>query len=394
MLRYLTEKSLAAQPITLMMFGLLFVIFASGVVAVDLAEGWRTGYFFTKNVLYFLLFVSVVNTPARLRMVLICILISLALLTLLAVLRFHDIINLANIKPMGDSGQSKYGDLVTIQRLTGSGFFGDPNELCMLLAAAVPLCLYFLMAERNLLFRAFSAMSLPVFGYAIYLTQSRGGFLAVVGGLGCLFWSRYGWRKTVLIGAIGLPLLLMVTGGRQTEISTSTGTAKHRVELWRMWFMVFRDNIVAGNGLYLPKGEQTADADVMVAHNSYLQCFADLGVVGGCLFLGAFITAVWSLHRFNARNCLHTNYDLKLLQPYVLASVVAYCIGMYSLSISFIVPTYLILGLAVSYTLMAQRSCLLAGSPLRIDNPRLLGTIAAAGLCFLIVIYLTINILK
>ena len=41
---------------------------------------------------------------------------------------------------------------------------------------------------------------------------------------------RFGWKKTALIGSIGLPLLLIVFAGRQTEISTSTGTAQTRVD--------------------------------------------------------------------------------------------------------------------------------------------------------------------
>ncbi len=395
-LRYLSEKSLTTEPITLMLFALVPAVFVAGTMAIDITEGWSTVVVFAKIVLYYLLFVSVVTTSNRLRIVLIVILLSLAALTLLAVLNYHEIIQLKTLA-MGDQADGKYGDVVTIQRLQGSGFYGDPNEMCVMLAAMVPLCLYFVMLDRNLLFRCLAAAMLPLFGYAIYLTQSRGGFLAFVGSLAAFFWSRYGWQKTALIGIVGLPVLLLVFGARQTTISTSTNTAQNRIYLWKGWFYTFREHMVTGNGMShqkedpLSDGKDRTDMSKMVAHNSYLQGFADLGFAGGCLFMGAFITAVWSLIRFNARYCKQTNEDLKQLQPFLLATLVAYCLGMMTLSIPFIVPTYLVLALAVVYTRMAQRTALFAPPPLRIDNPALIGSILAAGVCFLIGMYIFIN---
>ena len=98
---------------------------------------------------------------------------------------------------------------------------------------------------------------------------------------------------------------------------------------------------------------------------------ADLGVVGGCLFVGAFVTAAWSLYRFGARKHLLLNQDLTSMQPYLFAGLAAYGIGMLSLSICYIIPTYLMLGLSVAYTRMAGRAALLPPRPLRFDLPLL-----------------------
>jgi hypothetical protein len=129
-----------------------------------------------------------------------------------------------------------------------------------------------------------------------------------------------------------------------------------------------------------------------VAHNSYLQGFADLGVFGGCLFVGAFVTAGWSLYRFGGREHLLLDHDLKSMHPYLFAGLAAYCLGMLSLSICFIIPTYLMLGLSVAYTRMAGRAALVPPTPLRFDLS-LLSRFAVAGVFTLASIYVFVRFL-
>jgi O-antigen ligase len=396
-LKYLAGQSLETQPITLCVFGLLIAILVPSMLMGDLAETWRTGFTFVKVIVYYLLFVSLVTTPTRLRILLICILAFSGTITALAVLRYHDFIQLDTIQTLKDSSQGLYGDTITIQRLQGTGVFQDPNELCVMLAAMVPLSLYFLLTNGNVFLRVGCAALLPLFAYAVFLTGSRGGFIAFAGGLGVLVWLQFGWKKAALIGAVGLPVLLIVFGGRQTEISTSTGTAQTRVELWREWLTTWRENMLFGKGMTLPKEEDqlTRRYDEQrrhMAHNSYLQGFADLGLFGGCLFVGAFVTAGWSLYRFGVRDTMLFDADLRSMQPYVLAGVSAYAIGMLSLSICFIIPTYFMLGLSVAFTQMARRAALVPPTPLRFDLS-LLSRFAAAGVFTLASIYIFVRFL-
>ena len=176
-LRYLTGQSLEKQPITLCVFGLLFAILIPSILAGDFAEAWRTGFHFAKIIVYYLLFVSLVTTPARLRMLLLCILAFSGIITALAVLRYHDVIQLENLHTLEARSLGEYGATITFQRLQGTGIFQDPNELCVLLAAMVPLGLYFVLTDRNLLLRISCAALLPLFGCAVFLTGSRGARL-------------------------------------------------------------------------------------------------------------------------------------------------------------------------------------------------------------------------
>jgi putative inorganic carbon (hco3(-)) transporter len=396
-LRYLTGQSLGAQPITLCVFGLLAAIMLAGFVAAGIDEAWRTGFHFAKVVIYYILFVSLVTTPPRLRTLLLCILVCAGAVTTLAVLGYHEIIHIDTIEALDDSVSGMWGETTGIRRLQGTGIFQDPNELCVLLSAMLPLCLYFLFTDRNIVLRVFCVALVPLFAYAVYLTQSRGGFISFVGGLAVLAWMRFGWRRTALIGVVGLPLLLILFGGRQTEISTQTGTAQTRVELWRDWMMTFRENPVFGKGMSLPKEDELKnrrpdEEKRHHAHNSFLQGFADLGFFGGCLLVGAYFVALWSLYRYNADDSLLLNRDLKTLQPYLVAGIAAYTLGMMTLTICYIVPTFMMLAIAVAFTQMARRSALAAPAPLRLDLP-LIGRIATAGLCVLAGIYVFVRFL-
>jgi hypothetical protein len=395
-IRYLTGQSLDKQPVTLCVFGVLLLIPLPYVLAGDLPEAWRTGFHFAKVCVYFLLFVSVITTPMRLRTLLGCILGFCAALTLLVVLRYHDIVQLETVRALDDTMQGQYGSTIRFKRLQGTGIFQDPNELCVLLAAMLPLALYFVIASRNLFVRTVSAGLLPLFGYAVFLTGSRGGFLAFASGLAILSWMRLGWQKTVLVGLVGAPMLLFAFGGRQTQISTSEGTAQTRVELWRDWLMTFRENPLVGKGMSLPKeGElenRRSDQELKhLAHNSYLQSFADLGFLGGILFVGAFFTALWALYRYRADQCVVLNPELRALQPYLFASIGAYGVGMMSLSICFVIPTYFMLALSVAYTQMTQRVSLAAPPPLKMDLA-LLSRMTAAGLGVLMLLYVFVRV--
>src|SRR5262249_25672909 len=58
--------------------------------------------------------------------------------------------------------------------------------------------------------------------------------------------------------------------------------------------------------------------------------------------------AVSSLSRLGARKEL-MNQDYRSLQPYLLTTVAAYAVGMLSIGVAYILPTYLLLGLTAVY---------------------------------------------
>ena len=80
------------------------------------------------------------------------------------------------------------------------------------------------------------------------------------------------------------------------------------------------------------------------------------------------------------------------MQPYLLAGLAAYVFGMMSLSIGYLVTTYMMLALSVAYCQMARRACLAPPAQLRFDVPHL-GRMAAAGIGVLACIYVFVRFL-
>jgi O-antigen ligase len=85
-----------------------------------------------------------------------------------------------------------------------------------------------------------------------------------------------------------------------------------------------------------------------VAHNSFLQAFVELGIPGGILFFGAFGFSLYRLVRLGTKRVIRDPVERRLL-TYVTALLVAYMVGMMSLTLNYIVPTYTILGITTVY---------------------------------------------
>jgi hypothetical protein len=233
------------------------------------------------------------------------------------------------------------------RRLTGTGLFWDPNDLCLILVVAMVLSIYWLTDRAGGPLRAGWLGPLVLFGYTLAATQSRGGFLAMAGGAFVLFQARFGWKKCIPLFALVLPLMLVVFAGRQTDLGTlSEGTGRGRIELWRDGFVAMKQsplNVLFGIGL----DKYVEAAGGHVAHNSFVHAFVELGVIGGTLFTAMFYLSAWPLYRLQGR--MPVAPDVARLRPYLLAVVAASVVGMLSLSRNYVTPTYMISGLSAAY---------------------------------------------
>src|SRR5262249_33931416 len=152
-------------------------------------------------------------------------------LTALALLQYHAYINIPALAAVQQTAVDKEtGELYTISRLCSTGIYNDPNDLCLILLMAMAVCLYKLGERRYGPARLLWVAALIMFGYALSLTQSRGGFIALLAGCLVLFHSRFGFRKSIPIAAVVLPGMFYLFGGRQTSISTGEGTGQDRIQ--------------------------------------------------------------------------------------------------------------------------------------------------------------------
>lgn len=383
------SRSLGVPPVAACVLGLFPAVILSHLANGNGEEAFEQGTSFLKIVAYFLLVLSLITTTARLRQFLCWLGVFCAILTVIAVVRYHSSFGTPSQQPPPEPESSvsslepkekkktmnhvavaekvrdpETGVLVDVQRMCGTGIFNDPNDLALVLVTAIPLCLWWLTDPKRKSTRPLCIALILLFAYALFLTHSRGGLLALMAGLGALFYLRFGPAKAILAGMLALPIPLVVFAGRMTSISTSEGTGQTRIQLWSDALFYFQQQPLFGVGL-----DNYGSVSSHVAHNSYLHSYVELGMLGGTFFVGAFYFALHGLYRARSaqqtpgaenlpERAEHTppqpappdaDPELQRLHPYLMAMFVAYAVGISFLSRGNIVPTYLMLGLAVVY---------------------------------------------
>jgi O-antigen ligase len=345
----LTARRLEGRPISVCVLGLLAAIVLSQVVHANLGAAFEGGKEHLKMIVYYLLLAGLVNTPARLRSFLRWLVAFASAAVLVAVLQYHGVLHIQALKRVTDGAgfDAATGAEVVVRRLTGTGTFADPNDFCILVVVAVLANLYCLTDRATGLLRFAWAPPLLLCLYALALTHSRGGMLALLAGVFALLQARFGGRRALLLAALVVPGLLVVFAGRQTDFSATDGTGQERIQIWREGVVLFQGAPLFGIGC------NEYDKQVgRVAHNSYLHAFTELGFFGGLLFLGAWAVALTALYRY--RRAVILNPQLHRLHPYLFGLVVGYAVGMTSLTLCYIVATYTVLGVVTAYLALVR----------------------------------------
>jgi putative inorganic carbon (hco3(-)) transporter len=349
-LHQLSPRVLVGQPITVCVLGLLVAVVLSHLAHLLPSYAWEQGRRFTEPVAYFLLFVAIVNTPRRLYWFLFWLLVFILVLTVLAVLHYRGTIELPIVAAVQQRVVDREtGEVTFIARLQSTGIYSDPNDLCTILVVGMVLCLYFWGDRRFGAARHLWLTLLVPLGYALMLTQSRGGLLAVGVGFLVLVVTRFGWKKAAPLAILALPALFLAMGGpRGFDLSDKDDTGHARMDLWHEGLQEFQANPLFGIG-----ANQYADEVGQVAHNSYVHAYVELGLFGGTLFVGAFYLAFLGLYRLSPRRTPVADLELARLRPYMFALLAAYATGLWGLSRCYIAPTYTMLALVGAYAQMA-----------------------------------------
>jgi O-antigen ligase len=251
----------------------------------------------------------------------------------------------------------------------------------------VLMSLYWMTDPKLRLVAPFWAAMAGMFGYAQGLTRSRGGFLGLLFGLMILFISRFGMKKAIPLLAVGVPVMLVLFGGRQTDLSTSAGTGQQRIQLWDSGIDALKSTPVFGVGM----NNYQQHAYGYVAHNSFIHAYVELGLVGGTLFTGIYFLAISTLWNLRKDPDQIEDPQLRRLRPYLLAVLGGEVMGLQSISRCYIESTYLLLGLGAVYLDLVSAS---PGARVPRLNSRLAGRLAMVGLGVLIgyIIYIKVEI--
>jgi hypothetical protein len=91
------------------------------------------------------------------------------------------------------------------------------------------------------------------------------------------------------------------------------------------------------------------DVAGLVAHNSYVHSFVELGFFGGTLFFGCFFLPAYTFFLMKRYRFRIEHPELRRMFPYIAAILAEWCMGMCSLSRCYVAPTYMVAGIAAAF---------------------------------------------
>jgi len=360
-------KTMMQQPVNLCVLGIVVAIFTSRLATGNFTDLDASLFGMLKVVLYYMVLVSVITTPLRLRYFLMSVAICSTLMISYSVMdyrafrdhwtgnpEFYEVLDRergldpaerTTLRHIPDrSGIDVYGNEIWFFRLCGLGIFHDPNDISLLIVATSIISVYFLADPRLAGLRYLWIIPLFVMAIALFYTYSRGGLLAL--GVGGMAWlcCKYGSKVAMTIGvmaAMTVPVML----GRAGQIDISEGTGQQRVQIWADGLTAIRNSRMLfgiGEGVY-------PDVAGYVAHNSFVHAFVELGFFGGTLFFGCFFIPGFTFYLMKRNHFRIENPELQRMFPYVAAIFAEWCMGMCSLSRCYVPPTYMICGIAAAF---------------------------------------------
>jgi O-antigen ligase len=239
----------------------------------------------------------------------------------------------------------------TVPRLRALGLLNDPNDLAQTLIAAIPLVFLAWRPGRWLRNFVFALVPTAAMLWAAVLTRSRGGFVALFALAWFAFALRAGprWERGLRwLGAAGLFLLMVLF----FRLGAADESAMGRLDAWSEGLQMLKSSPAWGVGY-----GSFADINGLVAHNSFVHCFGELGLVGYFAWLGAIVASFWYLER--ARNTEVVSERPTELARWAAAaelSLVAFLAGALFLSRTYSVSLFLLIGLATAVAGVAART--------------------------------------
>jgi len=254
----------------------------------------------------------------------------------------------------------------------GQLYYYDGNDLATLIATAMPLGLYFVLAQRRPLLRVLAVAGLVVLAVGLIRSGSRGGFLAF---LGVTAFVLLGFTtvpaRARLAGLVAILAVAAASASDQywTQMQTivhpnqdyNTTSEAGRVKIWTRGLGYMAGRPVLGVGI---SNFQVAEGTISplarlqergigvrwgAAHNVFIQVGAELGLPGLILFVAWIASAFLALRRLarQSRKGSDSATDAPRLAQSLMAALVGFVVGGCFLSLAYSDMLYTLAALAV-----------------------------------------------
>ena len=187
------------------------------------------------------------------------------------IVQYHTGMGLGNITTRND-------------RIYGMGIFNDPNDLGMTFVMAVPLVLTVIGYKGGwLIARLMAVVSLVLIVLAIYYTNSRGTLVGLAGALIFYAFQKYRTMSATFAALVLMAAIGIAAPSRGGDMDYGESSAQSRIHSWAEGWVMLKSSPLTGVGY----GQYT-EHHIKVAHNSFVNTFAELGLLGAFCFVGMF----------------------------------------------------------------------------------------------------------
>lgn len=256
----------------------------------------------------------------------------------------------------------------------GNLVYYDANDFALIMACSLPFAVCFLRTPGRGKWRPLGMAAIAMFMIGIVKSGSRGGFLALVTVLMYIVLryralpSRIRLTATVagvvmLVGLGSTKYWTMMSSILHPESDYNWSSESGRKEVWKRGIGYMIHNPVLGVGVRtFPTAEGRLNQEALaassqgrgfkwsVAHNSFIETGAELGIPGLCVFIAIFVVTFRDLNRLSSQRRYHPPWlgtRIVTIAQMVTGSLVAFVVAGFFVSAEYFSYLYFLLGLCL-----------------------------------------------
>lgn len=269
---YLANPEKYRVPHNWLLPSYVFFIFVSTLVSVDASAGVEQAIIFVKRALAFFPILWLLNTPEKLRFAIRCYLWIVVFLATQTFMQAQTGVSLGGAAP-----DPRYTEL----RVQWHGDWDGPNVFAILFIIGIGFAMELMFGPYGMFTRLWAAAVVASACTAVHFTNSRGAVLALLVMTAFYFKDRFSKPVAITLATLAIVGITAFGPSRMSEVNTQEESARERSWLWEQGLGMLRANPVMGIG----RGQFTKHShEGLLAHNNYVQNFAEGGLVGFFIF--------------------------------------------------------------------------------------------------------------